>query len=268
MTQCCHNLLSPQGKRSAATTQEESLMNRLLTTVLLTFSAVAFAQSPQIKNGAATPQNKANDPKGGDSHEFTLSDLLTNARLKFKEIDPCPDPAQLAEIGREIQEARSGKKLQEGKPKAAKKKPCPVIGDDANRTASGVWKSEVPGNDLLSPEQVAISCSAPERQCSVQRVRFDADQLGISVKGPDETDYQIVSWDARSLFATHDPDYSDKCHRSVLSMSFATGDVSLSDIPTNEKGCEIFKDTNSYRLIQGNYYVDTTPHNDSPEVPN
>ena len=118
----------------------------------------------------------------------------------------------------------------------------------------------------MSPEQARIDCDAQEKQCRMLQVRFELDQLGVSIKGPDETDFAIVSWDAKSLFATHDPDFSDKCHKSVLTISFANWNVSLSDIPTHEKGCEIFKDTNSYRLIQGNYYVDTTPNNDSKEV--
>ena len=56
---------------------------------------------------------------------------------------------------------------------------------------------------------------------------------------------------------------SDRCNRHVLTMTFAAGAVSTSDIPTHEKGCEPFPETNSYRLARGGYYIDTTPGNDA-----
>jgi len=46
-------------------------------------------------------------------------------------------------------------------------------------------------------------------------------------------------------------------------MDFDSGAVSVSDIPTHKKGCEMFQQTDSYRLQRGNYYVDTTPGNDA-----
>ena len=46
-------------------------------------------------------------------------------------------------------------------------------------------------------------------------------------------------------------------------MSFRSGSVSTSDIPTHEKGCEMFPETDTYRLVRGQYYVDTTPGNDA-----
>jgi hypothetical protein len=84
----------------------------------------------------------------------------------------------------------------------------------------------------------------------------------------DETSWQITSWDEHGLLAAYDAypsatAVSERCHRHVLSMSFASGAVSTSDIPTHEKGCETFKQTDSYRLVRGVYYVDTTPGNDA-----
>lgn len=60
------------------------------------------------------------------------------------------------------------------------------------------------------------------------------------------------------IFVEH---LSVKCHH-VLTMTFDSGAVSSADIPTHEKGCEAFPETNSYRLARGNYYVDTSPAND------
>jgi hypothetical protein len=90
---------------------------------------------------------------------------------------------------------------------------------------------------------------------------------GMMVIGdPDETDWQISSWDERGLFATYGPskhgNNSDNCHRHVLTMTFGSGAISTSDIPTHEKGCEIFLKTNSYRLARGNYWIDTSTGND------
>jgi hypothetical protein len=45
-------------------------------------------------------------------------------------------------------------------------------------------------------------------------------------------------------------------------MNFASGIMSVSDIPTRVKGCEMFTETNTYRLKRGNYYIDTSPDND------
>lgn len=249
-------------------------MNRLLAAVLLMVSAAAFSQSPTPKK-SSTPSTKPKSAVNSNSQEFSLSDLLTNARLKVQKSDPCPDPnhykmsdklqSQAFDAKTSEQMDALWKKADEMKG-SEEKNPCPIHGTVPYLLASGILENEVPGAQLMFPEQVRVECDAQEKQCKVLQVSFDLDQFGVAIKGPDETDYQIVSWDVKSLFATHDPDFRDKCHRSVLTISFANWDVSLSDIPTHEKGCEIFKDTNSYRLIQGNYYVDTTPNNDSPAV--
>lgn len=89
----------------------------------------------------------------------------------------------------------------------------------------------------------------------------------VSVMGPEEKEWPIISWDAQGLLATYGPEIhataaSDRCHSHVLTMTFHSGAVSTSDIPTHEKKCEEFPETDSYRLVRGNYYVDTTPGND------
>ncbi len=83
----------------------------------------------------------------------------------------------------------------------------------------------------------------------------------------EETVWKVNTWDANGLLASNRPDSaaiaaSDRCHSHVLTMTFATGAVSTSDIPTHARGCEAFHLTNSYRLLHGNYYVDLTPAND------
>jgi len=93
----------------------------------------------------------------------------------------------------------------------------------------------------------------------------------VEIGDIDETIWQISFWDSDGLLASYGPDISalaanDRCHRHILAMSFVSGAVSTSDIPTQEKGCEAFTETNSYRLVRGNYYVDTTPGNDRDKL--
>lgn len=145
-----------------------------------------------------------------------------------------------------------------------------ITGDNQWRSVSGMWVAEAshPESDLLFPEQVTINCTQPSRTCQELKIVFEPTGGLIFVDGVDETTWQITSWDKHGLLATYDADASanaasEKCHRHVLSMSFASGAVSTSDIPTHEKGCEAFKATDSYRLTRGVYYVDTTPGNDA-----
>ena len=56
-------------------------------------------------------------------------------------------------------------------------------------------------------------------------------------------------------------DRVSRCQRHVLTMDFDSGAVSVADIPTHKKGCEALKETDSYRLVRGNYYVGTSPGN-------
>jgi hypothetical protein len=202
-------------------------VNRFSAFLLLACSTVCLAQTPPITSKGGVTPVKAQGSQDKATVKGDLSDLFRNARLKIKEGEP---------------------------------RPLDVVGDYA--FASGIWIAEVPGNDLVVPEQVSISCNAPDKSCSVLRVRLIVNPRNIELEEPDETDFNIMSWDAHGLLATYGPDQVDKCHRSVLSMSFASGDVSLSDIPTHEKGCEMFVNTNTYHLHRGRYYVDTTPNND------
>jgi hypothetical protein len=132
----------------------------------------------------------------------------------------------------------------------------------------GMWVPE--SNDarkaLVFPEQVKIICTNAEKSCEELKVVLEP-MSGVVFVDIDHTIWQITSWDAHGLLASYGPDISalaasDRCHRHVLAMAFASGAVSTSDIPTHEKSCEIFPETDSYRLARGGYYVDTTPGND------
>ena len=149
-----------------------------------------------------------------------------------------------------------------------------VIGDNQWREVSGMWvlESNNPEAALLFPEQVTIICTQPEKSCRELKVTMGVMAGLVDIEGPDETIWQINSWDQNGLLASYDVDSSafaasEKCHRHVLSMSFASGAVSTSDIPTHEKGCDVFKTTNSYRLVRGNYFVDTTLGKDGGKPP-
>ena len=199
--------------------------------LVLACSAVCLAQTPQSRSDNAGLPETRTGPQAKAPVKDGFPDLFRNVRLKIKE-----------------------DKLQ------------PVAGNDKIRVAWGVWMPEVPGNDLISPEQVSISCNATESLVACCGSGLRVSPWGIELEKPDETDFNIISWDARGLLATYGPDQVvDKCHRSVLSMSFASGEVSLSDIPTHEKDCKVFVNTNTYRLQPGSYYVDTTPNNDGPK---
>lgn len=145
-----------------------------------------------------------------------------------------------------------------------------ITGDSQWRSVSGMWvpESSDPAHELLFLEQVTINCKRPSRTCEELKIIFEPISGVIFIDGIDETNWQITSWDEHGLLAAYDADpaanaASEKCHRHVLSMSFSSGAVSTSDIPTHEKGCEAFKATDSYRLTRGVYYVDTTPGNDA-----
>jgi hypothetical protein len=161
--------------------------------------------------------------------------------------------------------------------KRAEDKDRPITGDDQWRGVDGMWvmESNDPGKALLFPEQVKITCTHSDKTCQELKVTLGPMGGLVFIAGIDQTIWLINSWDEHGLLATYDADpsanaLSEKCHRHVLSMSFASGVVSASDIPTHEKGCETFKTTDSYRLVRGQYYVDTTPGNDGgkPIKPN
>jgi hypothetical protein len=143
-------------------------------------------------------------------------------------------------------------------------KDADVLGDDYNRNTSGIWIPYDPSKSWRMPEEVSIACVRSEQVCHVYTVRLfqvENENSGrVSVGAPDATDYAVQSWDARALSATVRNDYSGingNCFTSLLTMNFKSKTVvTLTDIPTHEKGCEDFVGANSYRLAQGSYYVD------------
>jgi len=153
--------------------------------------------------------------------------------------------------------------------KMAEDKDTAIAGDDGLRVVSGMWvlESKDPSKRLLFPEQVNITCTRSLRKCQELKVVLAPMGGTVLIQDPEETTWEINSWDAHGLSASYGPDaygpISEKCHRHMLTMSFASGAVSTSDIPTHEKGCEAFSETDSYRLARGQYYIDTTPGNDA-----
>jgi hypothetical protein len=142
--------------------------------------------------------------------------------------------------------------------------------DGNYRDVSGMWvpESKDPARTLVFPEQVRVICTRPENTCRELKVTLGSLGGLVFIGDIEETIWQITSWDQNGLLASYDAyprasAASERCHRHVLSMSFRSGAVSTSDIPTHEKGCEMFPETDTYRLVRGQYYVDTTPGNDA-----
>jgi hypothetical protein len=144
----------------------------------------------------------------------------------------------------------------------------PIIGDEHHRYIAGFWKSEstVPDKQLVFPQQVTITCDNYKtlpKECVEISVTINAAKGMVSIGDLDTETYVINTWDSHGLVASYGGDLdSGLCQRHVLTVNFASGSVSVADIPTREKGCEAYTETNSYRLVRGNYYVDTTPGND------
>lgn len=146
----------------------------------------------------------------------------------------------------------------------------PIVGDNNFRVIDGVWvpESNDPSKAMVFPEQVKISCTNSNKTCQELKITLGVTQGLVEVMSIDETDWPITLWDTHGLLASYGPDTSptaaasDRCHSHILSMTFDSGAVSISDIPTHEKGCAMFTETNSYRLARGYYYVDTSPGND------
>jgi hypothetical protein len=146
----------------------------------------------------------------------------------------------------------------------------PITGDDEWRSVDGMWvpESRDPAKAIVFPEQVKIICTNSEMTCEEVKVILAPMGGVVFIESIDQTIWPITTWDAHGLLASYGPDVSalaasERCHRHVLAMTFASGAVSTSDIPTHEKGCEMFSETDSYRLTRGVYYVDTTPGNDA-----
>jgi hypothetical protein len=140
----------------------------------------------------------------------------------------------------------------------------PILFDDNLREVSGMWvpESKDPAKTLVFPEQVRVICTRLENTCRELKVTLGSLGGVVFIGDIEETIWQIRSWDEHGLLASATA-LSEKCHRHVLSMSFRSGSVSTSDIPTHEKGCEMFPETDTYRLVRGQYYIDTTPGNDA-----
>ncbi len=145
----------------------------------------------------------------------------------------------------------------------------PIIGDVDYRTVDGIWvpESKDPGKKLVFPLQVKINChnfGDNDRKCVEIVVALAPVAMMVSVQDIDSEEYDIDRWDAHGLIASYGggEGLSSRCQRHVLTMNFESGAVSVSDIPTHKKGCEAFTETDSYRLVRGGYYVDTSPNND------
>jgi len=153
----------------------------------------------------------------------------------------------------------------------------PIENSNGYAGVEGVWVAEpsANGNKLLQPEQVDIVCMTnalyPDEdkmgECAENRVTLGVMKGMISIMGPDQTVYKITKWDKDGIAAFYTDDGSSKCHLEILTISFKLGRVLLSEIPTNKQGCEGIDVTDSYRLVRGEYYIDTTEKNngDKPE---
>ena len=128
--------------------------------------------------------------------------------------------------------------------------------------ASGIWLSEDPKKALVLPQQVKILCSKSAKECTEISVTLGPVPTLVSIEDVDNTVYEVDKWDDHGLTASYGGDESSRCQRHVLTMDFESGAVSVSDIPTRKTGCEAFTETNSYKLVSGSYYIDTTPGND------
>lgn len=148
--------------------------------------------------------------------------------------------------------------------------PALNVDSDGSLMAEGIWIPEPDdsAHALVFPEQTRIRCDKGEENCLEMEIRFVTLGDITTVKGPEETTWPIKSWDKNSLLAEYGPwpqfqPGPEKCQKHVLSIVFASGTVTTSDIPTHGEGCEGFKETESYRLVSGYYDLDMSPHNDA-----
>ncbi|MGD0894236.1 MAG: hypothetical protein ABR923_22175 [Terracidiphilus sp.] len=143
---------------------------------------------------------------------------------------------------------------------------------DGSLMADGIWIPEPDDSThgLVFPEQTRITCNKGEQNCTEIEIRFVVVGNIITAKGPEETLWTIKSWDRNSLVAEYGPfpkfkPDPDSCQKHVLSIVFASGTVTTSDIPAPRAGCEPFTETTSYRLASGWYNVDVSPNNNAIE---
>jgi len=150
--------------------------------------------------------------------------------------------------------------------KAVTYKDAPIIGTSGSRSAEGIWAPDDQSKPLALPLQVRIDCDnygTGHRKCLEIDVTLVPMPALVSVQGINTQEYQVDTWDADGLVASYGGgEISSRCQRHVLTMDFQSGHVTAVDIPTHKKGCEPFVDSNSYHLVRGNYYVDTSTNND------
>jgi len=142
-----------------------------------------------------------------------------------------------------------------------------IYGNEYYKDVSGIWEPESndPKKRLVLKQQVSIEChrntEGQNDGCVERNVNVSSEGRMISIMGPDETDLNIRDWNSKNLIASQDVSGTTTCHYEVLTMTFVTNSVSITDIPTGKAGCEAFDRPNSYKLSGGSYYVDTTPKN-------
>ena len=152
--------------------------------------------------------------------------------------------------------------------KAVTYKDSPIIGPSGYRAVEGIWapESKHASKALALPLQVRIECDnygVHDRKCVEISVTLVPMPALVSVQEINTQEYVIDRWDADGLVASYGGgEGSSPCQRHVLTMDFQSGHVTAVDIPTHKKGCEAFVESNSYHLVRGNYYVDTSPNND------
>jgi hypothetical protein len=130
--------------------------------------------------------------------------------------------------------------------------------------ATGFWVSESndPSKALVLPMQVKLQCFKYSKECTEVSVTLGVVKSMVSIQDLDTTTYGVDKWDEHGLTASYGGDESSRCQRHVLTIDFDSGAVSVADIPTRKTGCEAFVETDSYKLMRGQYYIDTTPGND------
>lgn len=153
--------------------------------------------------------------------------------------------------------------------KAVTYKDAPIAGDARFLEVDGIWVSESkdPGKTLATPQQLKIEChnyGNDDRKCVEITVTLAPVKAMVGVQSIDTEEYDVDSWDLNGIVASYGggEGLSAQCQRHTLTINFASGAVVASDIPIHKKGCEAFTETDSYRLVRGNYYVDTSPNND------
>jgi hypothetical protein len=149
--------------------------------------------------------------------------------------------------------------------KAQPLKDYPIEFHDRFVAVSGYWVSESkdPSKALAFPMMVRISCTRAEKVCREASVTLKPAPGVILIQDMAETEYEISTWDEHGLVASHGGDeVFDRCESHVLTIGFNSGATSVSDIPTHKDDCKAFKETSSYRLVGGYYWVDTSPGND------